>query len=154
MQWWTNQQLKFGSAKTRLELVEKLGLSESPAAVPSLILALKVPEANVRCAAAKALRGFKDERAVDPLIKVLKDPVALVRMAAAQTLSHLSDPKATEKLEALLRDDAEPLLRSVAARSLKRLGWRPVSDAQRIQLILALGTLEQLIELGAEGVQP
>ena len=153
MQWWTRQQLKMGSAKSQLALVEKLALSDDAGAVEPLIYALKGKESKVRCTAAKALWKFQDRRAVSPLIPLLGDPVSLVRATAAESLGRLGDPKAVDDLVALMRD-ADPVVRAIAARNLNRLGWRPASDSLRVLQILALGNLNQLVEMGTEGIAP
>ena len=56
-------------------------------------------------------------------------------------------------LVGLLRDH-EPIVRTFAARSLKRLGWNPETESQRMMQILAMGDLQQLAAFGSEGVAP
>ena len=153
MLWWTYQQLRVSSAKTRLAVVQKLADSGDPDAVGPLIFSLKDKEASVRCAAAKALMRCQDRRAVEPLIQMLRDTVPLARAAAAETLGHLGDPLAVNHLVGFLRD-ADPIVRTIAARSLHRLGWKPGTDSHRVLQILAMGNLHQLVALGPEGVSP
>ena len=153
MLWWTYQQLRMGSAKSRLAVVEKLATSHDEETVGPLIFALKDKVASVRCLAAKALMRFCDRRAVEPLIVMLRDPDSLARAAAAESLGRLDDPVAVNQLVGLLRDP-EPIVRTFAARSLKRLGWRPGTDSQRMMQILAMGDLQQLAAFGPEGVAP
>ena len=150
MIWWKYQQLRLGSLKTRLAVVEKLAETFDEKAVSLLILALDDKHAEVRCVAAKALVRYHDRRAVEPLIHVLSDTEPLARAAAAETLGRLGDPLAVNPLAAVLRD-ADPVVRGIAARSLNRLGWQPVTDSQRVLHILALGSLYQLTALGPEG---
>jgi HEAT repeat protein len=50
--------------------------------------------------------------------------------------------------------DADPIVRTIAARSLTRLGWKPGTDSHRVLQILAMGQLQQLVALGPEGVTP
>jgi HEAT repeat protein len=65
----------------------------------------------------------------------------------------LGDAAATSPLVGFLRDP-DPVVRTIAARSLGRLGWRPANDSQRVMHILALGNLKDLAALGPEGVGP
>jgi HEAT repeat protein len=153
MLWWTYQQLRMGSAKSRLTVVEKLAVAGDDDAVGPLIFALKDKDAEVRCAAAKALMRTQDRRAVEPLVKMLRDTEPLARAAAAEALGHLGDPVAVNHLVGFLRD-ADPVVRTISARSLIRLGWKPGTDSHRVLQILAMGTLHQLVALGPEGVAP
>ena len=153
MLWWTYQQLRMGSAKSRLGVVQKLAVSGDDAAVGPLIFALKDKDTSVRCAAAKALMRYHDRRAVEPLVRMLRDTEPLARAAAAETLGHLGDPVAVNHLVGFLRD-GDPIVRTIAARSLERLGWKPGSDSHRVMQILAMGNLQQLVALGPEGVAP
>src|SRR5437588_12902357 len=91
MLWWTYQQLRVSSAKTRLAVVQKLAENRDPDAAGPLIFALKDKEADVRCAAATALMKFDDKRAVEPLLKMLQEPLPALRAAAAETLGLLGD---------------------------------------------------------------
>jgi HEAT repeat protein len=151
MSWWTYQQLRIGSPKNRLAVVEKLSLEYSQDAVGPLIFALKDKNPDVRCMAARALLRYNDPKAVDPLIAILKDQVPLARAAAAETLGRLGDPKAMADLIALLRD-TDPIVRGIAVRSLNRLGWKPTSESDRVLQILAMGNLQELAAMGPEGV--
>jgi HEAT repeat protein len=153
MLWWKYQQLRIGSAKSRLSVVERLAISGDESAVGPLIFALKDKDTAVRCTAAKALMPFHDRRAVEPLIKLLRDTEPLARAAAAETLGQLGDPLAVNHLVGFLRD-SDPTVRTIVARSLERLGWRPGTDSQRVMQILAMGRLHQLVALGPEGVSP
>ena len=152
MLWWTYQQLRMGRAESRLEVVEKLAAGDDNSVGP-LIFALKDKDTAVRCAAAKALVRFRDRRAVETLIQMLRDPAPLARAAAAESLGQIGDPAALNPLVGFLRD-SDPIVRSIAARSLDRLGWIPGSNSHRVLQILATGNLDQLIELGPEGVAP
>ncbi len=76
MSWWTNQQLRIGSPKTRLAVVEKLSLEYDADAVGPLIFALRDKIPDVRCLAARALLRYNDPKAVDPLIDHFARPGA------------------------------------------------------------------------------
>jgi HEAT repeat protein len=151
MIWWKYQQLRLGTVKTRLAVVEKLAETFDEKAVNLLILALDDKHSDVRCVAAKALVRYHDRRAVEPLVNLLQDSEPLARAAAAETLGRLGDPLAINPLAGVLRD-ADPVVRGIAARSLDRLGWQPVTESQRVLHILGLGSLHQLAALGPEGV--
>ncbi|MEI6196894.1 MAG: HEAT repeat domain-containing protein [Verrucomicrobiota bacterium] len=79
MLWWTYQQLRSSSMKTRLAAVAKLAESKHADSVEPLLFALKDSMAEIRSAAALALGPFQDTRSVEPLVKLLRDPVPLVR---------------------------------------------------------------------------
>ena len=151
MLWWTYQQLRVSSAKTRLAVVQKLVDNRDPDAAGPLIFALKDKDADVRYAAAKALMKFRDSRAVEPLVKMLADPSAPARAAAAETLGHLGDPVVVNHLVGFLRDP-DPEVSSAVARSLDRLGWKPGTDSHRMLQLLAMGNLQQLVKLDPQGI--
>jgi len=151
MSWWTYQQLRIGSPKNRLAVVEKLSLVYDAGAVSPLIFALKDKSPDVRCAAAKALLRYNDPQAVEPLIKILRDTMPLARATAAETLGRLADPRAIPHLVQLLRD-VDLVVRGIAVRSLNRLGWNPACEADRVLQILAMGNLQELVAMGPEGV--
>jgi HEAT repeat protein len=153
MLWWTYQQLRISSAKTRLAVIQKLVDNHDPDAAGPLIFALEDKDPDVRAAAARGLMHFQDRRAIEPLIKMLHDYVSPVRAAAAETLGHLGDPGAVNHLVGFLRDP-DHAVSSAAARSLNRLGWKPGSDSQRTMQLLAIGNLQQIVKLGPEGMGP
>ena len=153
MLWWTHQKLRASNPQTRLAVVQQLAFEGDPKSVGLLIRVLKDNDADVRCAAAKALVAFKDRRAAAPLIEMLKDTVPLARAAASESLGRLGDPLAIDRMVPLLRDQ-DQIVRAVAARSLHRLGWRPATEGQKIQQIIALGNLQMLLTIGSEAVEP
>ena len=153
MSWWINRQLRARNPQTRLAVVEKLANEGDAKSIEPLLRALKDKVADVRCVAARALVRFADRRAVPPLIGMLRDTVPLARISAAESLGKLADPVAIDKLVPLLRDQ-DSIVRAVAARSLHRLGWRPDSDTLKIQQILAIGNLNQLMTMGPEAMEP
>ena len=153
MLWWTHQKLRASNPQARLAVVQQLAFEGEAKSVGLLLLVLKDKDADVRCAAAKALVAFKDRRAAGPLIEMLKDIEPLARAAAAESLGRLGEPLAIDRLVPLLRDQ-DQIVRAVAARSLHRLGWRPATDSQKIQQILAIGNLQMLLTIGSEAVEP
>jgi len=151
MSWWTIQQLRIGSPKSRLSVVEKLSQEYDADAVKPLIFALKDKNPDVRCTAAKGLLRYNDTTAIEPLIQVLKDTEPLARAAAAETLGRLGDTRAIPPLVQLLRD-VDIVVRGIAVRSLNRLKWHPTNPADRVLQILAAGNLHELVAMGPEGV--
>ena len=92
------QRLKAKNASTRAVgagILEELG-PKAASAVPDLIVALKVSDAEVRIAVADALKAIGAQ-----LTTGLKDPASEVRFAAADTLGHLGLP-ASAALPALV----------------------------------------------------
>lgn len=153
MLWWTYQQLRSSNLKTRLAAVARLAESQDPDSVEPLLFALKDAMSEIRSAAALALGPFHDSRSVEPLLKLLRDPIPLVRATAAQALAQLNDSRVVNELVGLLRDqDAAVRLR--AARGLDQIGWHPEDDAARTAYVLATGNLEDVAELGADGIRP
>jgi HEAT repeat protein len=153
MMWWTYQQLRSRNLKTRLAAVAKLAASKGKEAVEPLLFALKDSQAEVRSAAAMALGQFQDARSLQPLIKLLQDPVPLVRSTVIQSLVQWQDPAVTNALVGVL-GDTDPAVSLRAARCLDQLGWTPGDDVSRKAYVLALGNVERVAELGAEGIQP
>jgi HEAT repeat protein len=153
MLWWTYQQLRAWSPKTRLAAVEKLAQAEYADSVEPLIFALRDSNLEVRCTAARALSRLRDKRALDPLIEMLRDPAAEARAAAADTLGLVGDWRAVNWLTALLQDP-EQMVRSRALRSLERLGWHPRNEVERVSQIATSGRTNQLIEMGSDAIQP
>jgi len=76
-----------------------------------------------------------DKRAVRPLIKLLQHERFAVRQAAAESLGLLANQSAIEPLKRLLKDDYESVIKSAHA-SLKKIGWEPATDDERMRLAL------------------
>jgi len=91
MLWWTYQQLRVSSLKTRLAVVQKLAHADSADSVGPLIFALKDREPEVRAAAAQALGKFQSRLAVGPLLPLVRDSSPEVRAAAAETLGRIGE---------------------------------------------------------------
>jgi HEAT repeat protein len=143
----------------------------------ALVAVLEDDQAQVRSCAAMALGNIKDPRAVEPLVARLADDDAQVREATKNALGQIKDPRVLEALVVALRDDdetvrdgaaealgrikgplaVEPLVAAlndhqvceVAARALKRLGWQPVNDVQRLVLAVAERQWEEVVGLVA-----
>ena len=86
--------------------------------INGLIRALSDNEENIRCDAAKALRGFGDVRATEPLIKAFKDESSSVRRYAIEAFIGIRDPHAIGPLITMLNGPE----RTEAADALVKIG--------------------------------
>ncbi len=107
-------------------------------APPTLVEALKSPEAAVRRNAAEALGGIRDTVAVAPLTALLRDEETAVRERAAYALGRLRDTAATEALMAATKDPE----RSVQKHAVLALG--EIKDPRALKSLLdaLLGSVE------------
>ena len=147
-----------------------------PAAVQPLIAALKDKDPRVRARAAGALGELADQQAVAPLVAALKDddervprlaaealakigppaakPLiaaladsdAKLRMLAAEALGELRDMRAIKPMMALLID-SDRQVRMSAVRALDRMGWEPLTPAQKADYLIAQGAWDELTQL-------
>ncbi|MBI3303281.1 MAG: HEAT repeat domain-containing protein [Deltaproteobacteria bacterium] len=116
-----------------------------PAAVGSLVAALRDRDENVRGRAAQALGRLRDTRAVDPLMAALKDKDWFVREAAAEALGRIGDVRAVGSLLALTADKA------VAETAIKALRLVLENHAPQIapENLQALAGLTNVVQLAA-----
>src|ERR1700676_3240642 len=101
--WWTYQQLRASSPKTRLAVIAKLVESDGLDSIEPLQFALKDKEPEVRIAAVEALGKITDTRVMQPLLLQLRDPSAEVRAVVADILGQRGDFQAIGALTAMLR---------------------------------------------------
>jgi len=87
------------------EIIRALGIFHSERIIPSLLIALKDKDWEVRWYAIKALEEIKEPRSVQLLISGLRDEDFRVRLAAVQTLKGENDPNSVESFIAALKDD-------------------------------------------------
>jgi HEAT repeat protein len=153
MLWWTYQQLRMSSLKTRLAIVHKLSHSDCAESVGPLTFALQDRDPSVRAAAALGIGILRDHPSVNALIKLLKDPAPEPRAAAVEALGVLGDPVAVNAMVGLLLDPA-PAVRTATSFALEKLGWHPGDDSQRVLQILAMGRISAAASMGAEAVAP
>jgi len=73
--------------------------------IGALLDALKNSEANIRAAAASALRNCADEKRINPLLKAFKDPVPIVRVAAAEAIGKTERAEYLKHFAPLLKDE-------------------------------------------------
>jgi len=74
--------------------------------------------------------------------------------AAADALGTIGDVRAVGPLTSLLQSSEEESAREASAQALKKLGWDPDSEEQRVRLLLATDDIEEVIKMGAAAVQP
>jgi HEAT repeat protein len=106
-----------GRRNAALEALTRFG----PAAVPVLVEASHDADVDVRKQAVDALAAIGAPAAALRLVELLADGDPNVRAAAAEALGAIGAREAVEKLQARVADDAEPLVRLSALRSLARL---------------------------------
>ena len=81
MLWWTTQQLRSEDSKVRERAARKLGDSQNPRAVESLVAALADHDLNVRRTAMEGLCKTTDARADELLLVALQDTDTEVQQA-------------------------------------------------------------------------
>ncbi|MBN1818445.1 MAG: HEAT repeat domain-containing protein [Sedimentisphaerales bacterium] len=161
--------------------IAALGESRDPAAVTPLLALLK--DTSARKEAIIALQKIGDKRAVEPLIEVLKsnDPFAVSETIAA--LRDLRDKRAIEPLMNVARtgnrpmqDEARaallafgdpaaasvfveeleksPFTRKETLASLNQLGWKPVTDKEKVLVMVTNEQWGALEQMGQPAVDP
>jgi HEAT repeat protein len=106
-----------GRRNAALEALTRFGES----AVPVLVEASHDGDVDVRKQAVDALAAIGAPAAAARLVELLGDRDANVRAAAAEALGAIGARDAVEKLRGCIAEDAEPLVRLSALRSLARL---------------------------------
>jgi len=120
------QQFRTGNAQERASAVDWLGNSAGTDAIdkedafPTLALAARDPDANVRLTAAKVLNFYAPELTSEPLCILLRDPVPAVRIMAALALSEYPCMSALDSLIGALKD-FEAKVKEYSMRALKKL---------------------------------
>jgi HEAT repeat protein len=123
------------------------------AAVPVLIKALANEDAGIRSESARALGKIHDSRALPALIRAVRDPQVDVRIRAAEALGEMGDGRAKPALVEALNNSSHQV-RMEAAWALDRLGWRPQSDLQRAEYLIAKEQWNELIRMGRAAIPP
>ncbi|MEN6514553.1 HEAT repeat domain-containing protein, partial [Methanoculleus sp.] len=145
---------------TRWMAAGGLGELRDLRAVDPLIRALADTDPDVRWKAVEAFGSIGDARATEALIPFLNDPDETMRLQAVWALGKIRDPRATAHIIPLLADpdydmkiatiwalgaigggdaaaalrerllDRHPGIRSKAAESLEKCGWKPADDRE------------------------
>jgi len=84
------KRLKQGTPRERRRIVRALGLRQSARTLRILKLALKEPDADVRCAALEAMVAYGSAEQLPDMIKRFHDDNAEVRLAASKAVVNLS----------------------------------------------------------------
>lgn len=84
------KRLKQGAPRERRRIIRALGLRQSARTLRILKLALKEPDADVRCAALEALVAYGSAEQLPDMIKRFHDDNAEVRLAASKAVVNLS----------------------------------------------------------------
>lgn len=157
--------LKDDYYRVRTNAVEALRVLKDPRAAQALIPLLKDSDAGVRRASAYALGYIPGAKAGGPLVGCLNDENKYVRQYAAETLGKLKAKGAVEPLLATLNDKHECVVRAsiealgsigdqkvasrlsvylassqfndITAKALKKLHWKPQTEADTVHLLVA-----------------
>ncbi|MCU0785856.1 MAG: HEAT repeat domain-containing protein [Verrucomicrobia bacterium] len=122
-----------------------------PALIELLAGALNDSDSEVRREAASALGDLKDDGALHALIGAVRDPVEPVQEAAIQALERQGEMAAVGPLVSALLHGT-PTIQWRAAHALKVLQWRPRTEAEEIQSLVAMGEIERTLVFGAAAV--
>lgn len=120
-----------------------------PPAVGPLLSAMRSPTA--RFYAIETLSKIKDTRAVLSLLAVLKDRDWFMRTTAAQALGNIRDDRMIKPMLALLKDSRFELRRT-AVEALRKQGYEPANQRERIAFIMAGRDWAELAKMGAAAV--
>ncbi|MDD1667559.1 MAG: HEAT repeat domain-containing protein [Methanomicrobiales archaeon] len=130
----------------RLGIVEALGDTGDPAAVPALIRALRGEKSSeVRWAITLALGNAGDPAAIPPLVQALRDPDKYVRFGTAMALGKLGwEPAGEDRAYLLIARQEWDSLPAIGADAAHPLLWAtrdpdPSIRAKAVDLLGALG---------------
>ena len=123
------------------------------AAVPTLIKALSSEDAEIRSESSRTLGKIHDSRALPALIRAIGDPQVDVRIRAVEALGEMGDDRARPALVEALNSSSHQV-RMEAAWALDRLGWRPQSDLQRAEYLMAKEQWNELAHMGRVAIPP
>ena len=138
MVWLKNLRIKSANPRVRRRTVEKLAGSTNSHDTELLVASLEDNDAQVRCAAVRALEQAEDASCTASLLPALRDQDHQVRTAAAQALGHRGDRAAVGALAAVLSDSC-PDVRSAAAGALRCLNWNPETPEDVARFEIAVG---------------
>jgi HEAT repeats/PBS lyase HEAT-like repeat len=120
------------AAKTGLKDIA----TNNPKIIDQLLPGFKKDDAN-----AVVALGAIGKPALEPMLVALNEPDAKTRTNAASVLADIGDPKAIKPLTKNLTDWASSPMVGIA---LERLNWQPVSDADKVHLLIAKSKGEEL----------
>lgn len=118
---------------TVIAAAAKDGLKEIAANNPNVVKEL-LPALKKDDAVGVAALGAIGKPALEPMLAALKDPDSIIQANAAIVLGNIGDAKAIKPLTENLTDW---YLSAVVGEALEKLNWQPVSDADKIHLLVA-----------------
>jgi len=130
--------LKSSDPEMRRKGVEKLSGSDRPSDTELIFAHLHDENAQVRCAAVRALEKAKTDEALKSLMGALQDESFEVRESAARALGRGGDARATMALACCLRDP-DAAVRIAVAAALRSLGWRPSTREELAWFEISVG---------------
>jgi HEAT repeat protein len=122
------QVLRGGNRGQQVRAIFALEKIHSPRVFPPLLAALRVADADLRCAAIQVLGEKRHVKALEFLVRHLKDPHPAVRVHAATALGNFCDRRLVPCLSAVLADEDEELV-VAALESLARIGFAEAEGA-------------------------
>ncbi len=153
MLWWNLKQLKAKSLDARKDALRKLGAYPNPKAWEALVGCLQDSSPEIRETAAQALASHKSDSTIAALTPSLRDAEPAVREAAVQTIRIIGSPAALHLLVDLLLDESA-LIRSLTAKALQTLRWKPESPEEHAAYLVATGDVQKAAELGTPAFDP
>lgn len=133
-----------------VRIIDILGFARDTSLVHYLVSLYETTKIySIKHAIARALGNIGDHRATDILVSSLINDRCELRRYAAQSLAKIKDKKAISPLVATL---ACPYSMYYASLALDSLGWRPVSEYEKVHYYIASGQHGKLIDMNNEAV--
>lgn len=123
-----------------IAIAAKAGLKDIATANPQIVEQL-LPAFKKDDPIAVAALSAIGKPVLEPMLVALKEPDARTRTNAASVLADIGDPKAIAPLTKNLTDWASSPMVGTA---LEKLNWQPVSDADKVHLLIAKSKGEEL----------
>jgi HEAT repeat protein len=139
--------LKSPDPRTRRKGVERLADSSRPSDTELIYASLDDENAQVRCAAVRALARVKTEDALRSLLRALQDKSPAVREAAARALGGTGDVRLMPALAGCLKDP-DTAVRIAVAGTLRAMGWRPSTQEELAWFEITLGKMPAPVSFG------
>ncbi|MDP8233546.1 MAG: HEAT repeat domain-containing protein [Candidatus Saelkia tenebricola] len=108
---------------------------------------------SMRSFAVEALGDIKDKRAVEPLIVILKNSDENIRERAVEALGRIGDLRGVEPLIEILKDE-KCCVRISAVKALRNLGYKPLSNSEKIFYLIASQDWNEIAKIGETAIEP
>lgn len=122
-------------------------------AIPALLRAIQDPDPAIRKEGVRTLGKIRNLNSFSEVTRLLSDPEASVRAGALEALGDMGEPRAISLIIPGLRDPVSQV-RIEAAWALDHLGWKPQSDNDRVQYLMAREQWNDVVALGRVAVPP